>query len=237
MARGWPDYGNVSGVSQEGEFLRSLTSAPVWFSDIFDTPMLKWGQVWGTIVLINDPAAGAIDSRATLSDAIMRITPIATTYGQARRYFGPPPKTSFTGIEVYFSLTDLRTRYADRADSINIRLGLDDGFNAYTIGWSYNPRDDLWYITLNGTTWVTNVYKGRLATARRHRVKLIVDFQNLQYRTLIVDGYSIDLTAYNFVRTGATPLIGSSVLLTTWDVVASLGVLYIDGVFITHGES
>ena len=236
MARGYPDFSPGAARTAEGEFLPTIAEPPVWYEDNFDSPNLKWLKVSGTVSLITDSGVAGQPNIATIGDALMRIIPAAGGNGRVAKYIGPPLGSKLIGMEWYFA-TATDGEFQDREDSIRTQFYYSDGANAYGVGWSYNPHDYKWYITIDNFLTTTYITTLQIINLRRHRVKIIFDIQTHQLRYLIIDGKIFDISAYTFISVGVATFLNCELQIRCYDVAGADAILWIDKVLLTHQES
>lgn len=237
MARGWPDYSSAVGLSQERQFLTMLTSAPVWFEDKFESPLLKWQQVRGTVNLYCNTSGALVDSVVYTGSACLSLYTAVADFAHAGRSIGLPPLSYRVGIEINLRFGDSAVDYSAVAGETQLIMAyfqtLTD-FKSYLI--SYVPSTGMWYLSSdNGVTW-TYVLTHDLFVATNHVLKLVIDPTNDMYDKIYINNVMYDLSAYaGYSLAGAAAtyfLVSVRVEATALRRVH----LYIDNFKVTYNE-
>lgn len=241
MARGAPDYSNVTGVgtlertSQFDELAVRLGSCVkhdrggiVLFLDSFEFGCASWaksaGATGGSVAATSEECStGAFCAKMVSGSG-------AGEASQLYRRF-PYPELSVYG----FSSS---VQFKDTVQYMIWTLALRDGTQEHQFQITYSPGDEQFLVTIPGGVSVACLSDIVLDTGYGmfHTVKLIADFNNLAYVGLVVNEESVDLSdyePYTFAHV-SNPHLG--VTFTLYGNTGDNDTVYVDDVVVTMRE-
>ena len=197
MTRGHPDYLKNVGISSEGNFLVGTSIAPIYFEDRCDTPEPLWkiGDGQGAMLFNYWD-----DSPPPFGNTVMRLK--SNIAGgdddfSAYKLIGAVPGSRYISFEIVatFLPSDF---YANRNDAI-IPLYFRYFCSTYLMvaSISYNPYDESFYVYTGTPPNYVKIITHGLEKGVWHHLKMIVDFNNKKYISLIVNRTIYDISTYS----------------------------------------